>query len=300
MLRKLRVTSRRMGGGGGTSTSSTIPDWAIPYLKNVGDTGERMFTEGLTANTAGTNPLLQAASGSGAQAIADTTNQGIVNNQNQQGMIGAAQYGIGAAYDKLQGVYDVAALEADQLGQQQARLTQHATTGGYDTGALKDAAILDAGMKTAQLGNQYGSAGTLGSARQGVQQGAQNAATAANFAKIDQDAAQQNYQNKLAAEQGIGQSVQGVAQLGGLFNQTAGTTGQLASTGGQLAQTSAGIAGASQGLATNAAQAFSNLGSQQRAIEQENLDTPWTSLQRYASTIYGNPARQQTVAEGGK
>jgi len=179
-----------MGGGGGdTSTSSTIPDWAIPYIKNVGDSAERMFQEGVNANTAGTNPLLQAASGSGARAIADTTNYGIQSNIGQQGNLATAQNAVIGG--------------GGTLASQQGRLEGHAATGGYDTKALKDAAILQAGMQTAQLGNQYGSAGTLGSARQAVQQGAQNAATAANFAKIDYDAAQQNFQNKMAAEQGI-------------------------------------------------------------------------------------------------
>jgi len=72
-------------------------------------------------------------------------------------------------------------------------------------------------------------------------------------------------QNRMAAEQGLGQSVGGSAQL-----------------------------------ASGGASALANLGNQQRGIEQQQLDAPWQGLQRYASTIYGNPARQQTTASGGK
>lgn len=226
---KLKIKSRKFKGGGDTTTSSTIPEWAVPYLKNVGSAAEANYSTGQLDNVAGTNPLLQAASRSGANAIADSSNSGL-----------------------------------STLADQQQRLTGLATSGGFDTGALKDAAITQAGMRTAALGSDYGQRGTLGSGRQAVQQGAQDAATAATFAQIDQNAAQQNFQNKMTAEQGLGQNV-----------------------GGAMA-TSVG-----------ASQAMSNLGAQQRGIEQENVDSPWQSLQRYASTIYGNPARQQTVASGG-
>lgn len=226
---KMKIKSRRFKGGGGTSTSSTIPDWAVPYIKNVGNAAEGMFKSGEISSVAGKNQNLQTAFGDGAGAIADTTNRGL-----------------------------------GSLSGQQDRLTTLANTGGYDTTALKDKAILEAGTRTAALGSDYGQRGTLGSARQMVQQGAQNAATAAQFATIDQNAAQQNFQNKMAAEGALGQNVGGMQQLAG-----------------------------------TAAQAFSNLGAQQRGIEQEQLDAPWQALQRYASTIYGNPARNQTVATGG-
>jgi hypothetical protein len=38
----------------------------------------------------------------------------------------------------------------------------------------------------------------------------------------------------------------------------------------------------------------------ERGIEQEQIDAPWQALERYASTIYGNPARQQASGGGGK
>jgi len=225
----LKIKSRRAKGGGGTSTAATIPDWAVPYIKNVGNAAEGMFNSGELGTVAGKNTNLSRAFGTGSDAIADTTNRGL-----------------GA------------------MSGQQDRLTELANTGGYDTKALKDRAILEAGQRTAEMNKGFGQAGTLGSARQAVQQGAQNAATAAQFATIDQQAAQQNFQNKMAAEQGLSQNVAGMS-----------------------------------GLASGAAQAFSNLGAQERGIEQEQVDAPWQALQRYASTIYGNPARQQQVASGG-
>lgn len=223
-----KVTKRYKGGG--STTASTIPDWAVPYLKNVGNQAESLYGSGQLDNVAGVNPLLQAAYGSGAQAIAGTTQAGLAQNAAQQ-----------------------------------TRLKDAATSGGYDTDALKDAAVMEADMKTANQGKQYGASGTLGSARQAVEQGATNAATRAQFASIDQNAAQTNFQNKMAAEQA------------------------LASSGAQ-----------GQALATGAAQSFSSLGDSARNVEQQFADAPWQALQRYSSTIYGNPAKQQTTASGGK
>ena len=215
--------------GGGSSTSMNIPEWAVPYIQNVGNQAEGMYSSGDLGQVAGASGLQNAAFGAGANAMMSTAGQGL---------------------DALQG--------------QQGRLAAMAESGGYDTKALKDRAILEAGQRTAQLGTAYGASGTLGSARQMVHQGAQDAATAAEFATIDRDAAQQMFNNRMAAESGIGQSV-----------------------------------GASSQIAGNTASGLANLGNQQRGITQQELDAPWQSLQRYASTIYGNPARSQTT-QGGK
>jgi len=131
-------------GGGGSTTSQSIPEWAVPYLKNVGGQAESLYGSGDLGKVAGESALQKSAFTTGAQALGTATGQGM-----------------------------------DRLVDQQDRLTDIATSGGYDTTALKDKAILEAGMKTAQLGQQYGASGTLGSARQAVQQGANNAATAA-------------------------------------------------------------------------------------------------------------------------
>ena len=216
---------KNYGGGGGTV--STIPDWAKPYLQNVGNAAEKAYGEGELGKVAGASTLQQQAFGSGADAMIKTGQGGI------------------------------SALEA-----QQRRLSDMATKGAYDTKALKDAAILQAGMETSKLNQNFGGAGTLGSARQAVQQGAQNAATAAQFAKIDSEAEQKAFENKMLAERGIGQNVSSASDL--------------------ASRTTSGLA---------------NLGQQQRGIDQQGLDATYQGLQRFASTIYGNPARQQV---GGK
>lgn len=74
---------------------------------------------------------------------------------------------------------------------------------------------------------------------------------------------QQVFSNQMAAEKGLGES-----------------------------------AGAQQKMAESASTTLAGLGAQERAIDQEGVDKDWTALQRYASTIYGTPIRQQS--SGGK
>jgi hypothetical protein len=209
---------------------SNIPDWAIPYLKKVGDESVNLYDSGALSRVAGTNRNLDRTFGLNADQIDEQTRRAISN-----------------------------------LTGSQDRLTQMAMSGGYDTRALKDKAILQAQMETAKLGQQYGAGGTLGSARQSVQQGAQNAATAAEFANIDYDAAQRNFQNRMAAEEGLGR---------------ASSDALDASRSG--------------------AEAMGAIGMAERGIEQEGLDAPWQGLQRYSSAVYGNPARNVQKQEGGK
>lgn len=228
---KKRSVIKRFGGGGRAPTvTESIPAWAVPYLQNVGNQAQAQYGAGNLGKVAGASALQQQAFGSAASSMNTEANEGI------------------------------AALEA-----QKARLAASASQGAYDPTALKDAAILESGQATAELGKQYGASGTLGSARQAVQQGAQNASTAAKFATIDQDLAQQNFQNKMGAESALGQNVAGSASL-------------ASSNASNLAQ----------------------LGDEQRGIEQQIQDKDWQALQRYASTIYGNPARQSSTPQGGK
>jgi hypothetical protein len=94
-------------------------------------------------------------------------------------------------------------------------------------------------------------------------------AQAAMEAELADKATQQAIANRMTAEQGIGSSIQ-----------------------------------AAQGLATGGASSLANLGDIQRGISQQQLDTDWQALERYASTIFGNPARQsatqQSSGGGGK
>lgn len=59
--------------------------------------------------------------------------------------------------------------------------------------------------------------------------------------------------------------------------------------------------GAQGSVASGTASKLADLGGQQRSIQQQIEDKDYQALSRYASTIYGNPARQsaQTTQSGG-
>jgi hypothetical protein len=220
---------KRFGGGGGQATAENIPEWAQPYIKNVANQAEGTYASGDLSKVAGASNLQNVAFNQGAGAI---------------GTVGA------------QGM--------DTLAAQQSRLSDMASTPSAATLAGQKATILHEAQKSvAGLNTGFGGTGTLGSARQGVMQGAQNAETVGKIAKVEADYENQMFNNRLQAEGALGQSV-----------------------------------GGSSSLASGTASSLANLGNQQRGIDQQKLDAPWQGLQRYASTIYGNPARQST--SGGK
>lgn len=154
----------------------------------------------------------------------------------------------------------------DALKGSTGRLEEIAKTGSGFTGGdvLKAGATSEAGKAMAGLNTQFGSAGTLGSTRNAIAGQAVQTDLAAKFAGIDKDIAEKNAALKLQAEQGIG---------------SAATTGANLATGG--------------------AAATANLGGQQRTIEQQQADADWQALNRYASTVYGLPAKQSGTATGG-
>lgn len=218
-------------GGGGTTTTSSIPEWAAPYMKNVGDQAESLYGGGQLGNVAGASSNQNTAFGAGGNAIATVGGQGL-----------------------------------DALGAQQQRLTNLASTPSEATlAAQKQKVLYDAQKGVAGLTTGFGANGTLGSGRQAVMQGAQNAETTANLVKVNADYEDAMFKNRLAAEGALGNSVSGSGALAG-----------------------------------NTASGLANLGNQQRTIDQQQQDAPWQALQRYASTIYGNPARQSATPSGGK
>jgi len=229
MKYKINGSLKRNYGGGGGNTVSSIPEWAAPYMKNVGNAAEQSYGAGDLSQVAGASTLQQKAFGQGADLLSDATQ-----------------------------------FSASQLGNQANRLTSMAMAPSAETLAAQKAGIVqDAQKRVAGLNTQFGGAGTLGSARQAVMQGAQNAETTGQLAKVDADYESNMFKNRLAAEQAL---------------QTGLTTGSSI--------VNQGVSG------------VANLGNQQRSIDQQGLDSTWQGLQRYASTIYGNPARQQ--ATGGK
>jgi len=224
-----KVVRQYMGGGGGATTTPTIPEWMRPSIENVtGKVGES-YDRGELSRVAGTSDLQDKAFGSAAGNIASTGEQGL-----------------------------------SLLQAQQQRLSNMSATPSPEViAAQKEAVMQDAQKRTAGLNTQFGNTGTLGSGRQAVMQGAQNAATTAELAKVDADYENKMFQNRLASEQALGTSV---GQAGSMAS---GTASSLASLGGQ-----------------------------QRSIEQQQADATWQGIQRLGSTVYGNPARQQTVAGG--
>jgi hypothetical protein len=224
------VTRHKGGGGGGTTVTETIPAWARPYMEKVAGEAQYQYASGALDNVAGTSPLQEKAFTEGAAGISKATTGGL-----------------------------------SALEQQQARLSNMATAPSAATLAAQKAGIVtDAQKQVAGLTTGFGGAGTLGSGRQAVMQGAQNAETVGKLAQVDADYENKMFQNRLAAEGALGSSV---------------------STGSNVASSGA------SGLA--------NLGGQQRTIEQQQADADWQALNRYASTVYGLPAKQQASASGG-
>jgi hypothetical protein len=220
---------KNYGGGGGNSTVSSIPDWAQPYIKNVGNAAESAYGEGELGKVAGASTLQQDAFTTGADTLKGTTGSSL-----------------------------------SYLDDQAKRLTTLASTPSAETLAAQKAGIVqDAQKKVAGLNTGFGASGTLGSARQAVMQGAQNAETTGQLAKVDADYESNMFKNRLAAESALQSGVQ-----------------------------------TASGVANTGVSGVAKLGGEQRAIDQQGLDATWQGLQRYASTIYGNPARQQ--ATGGK
>jgi len=230
-FKKLEVSKRYGGGGGQPAPTENIPEWMRPSIQKVGAEAEKLYGSGALDNVSGVSDLQNKAFTTGAEGIEQATTGGL-----------------------------------SALQEQQQRLTGLATTPSAEVLAAQKAGIVsDAQKKVSGLNTNFSQAGTLGSARQAVMQGAQNAETVGALAQVDADYENKMFQNRLAAEQALGGSV--------------GAAGDLASSG---------------------ASGLSNLGGQQRSIDQQIIDAPYQGLQRYASTIYGNPARQQAGASGGK
>jgi hypothetical protein len=283
---------KRRGGGGGGTTSS-VPDWAVPYLKNVGNQAEGMYKRGDLGKVAGSSELQNVAFGQGASAMGTVAGQGLDQLASQQGRL--AQSATNTNDMTLQ--RHVADLGLGALGEQQTRLNSMATAPTQQTLDAQTANVLhEAQKKVAGLTTGFGEAGTLGSARQAVMQGAQNAETVGQMAKVRADYEDNMFKNRLQSEQQLGQSVQGSSGLASMSGaqDTANAANRLQSEQA-LGQSVQG----SGALASQTASGLANLGDQQRGITQQSLDAPYQALERYSSTVYGNPARQ-SVSAGGK
>ena len=283
---------RNYGGGGGTSTVSSIPDWAQPYLQNVGNAAEAGYKSGDLGKVAGASRLQQDAFGGGANLIGATTTGAAGALSDQSGRLAnLASTGVDTS-----GSEALISSATGSMADQAKRLTNMAMAPSAETlAAQKQGILLDAQKKVSGLNTGFGSAGTLGSARQAVMQGAQNAETTGQLAKVDAEYENNMFRNRLAAEQALAGTQTGT--LNAATNLANLRSGDVST---RLAAEQALQGGATTGsnIVNQGVGNIAKLGGEQRGIDQQGLDAGWQGLQRYASTIYGNPARQQ--ATGGK
>ena len=190
MKLKVKVLSRKQGGGGKSDTEevNSIPEEFRPYLRDVAQRATGAMDEGKLSRVAGTTENQKAAFGMGS-SIKDTTESGL------------------------------SALES-----QKERLADLAATGGRD--ALMESASFEAAKQGSQIGRQYGAAGTLGSARQGIERGAMQAELAN---KVNQTV----FSNKLGAESALGTST---AAASGLASSGAASLAKLGDEERSIAQ----------------------------------------------------------------
>jgi len=107
----------------------------------------------------------------------------------------------------------------------------------------------------------------------------------------------------------IGQDYGASGTLGSYRQNLANATSEDATKAKFAQQVIQNKAAAEQGLNTNAAalsadqanllKSLEATGAAERGIDQQQLDANWQAYQRLASSMYGNPARQQTVAVPG-
>ena len=292
MKYKIIGSIKKNYGGGGGNTISSIPEWAEPYLKNVGNAAEGAYGEGELGKVAGASTLQQKAFGPGADLLSDTTQfatQQLGDQSNRLSGLARTGTNISPARDVIQGA-------VGSMGEQANRLNTMAMAPSAATlAAQKQGILTDAQKRVAGLTTGFGQSGTLGSARQAVMQGAQNAETTGQLAKVDADYENNMFKNRLAAEQALsGTQTNALNAASGWNNlETSNLNSKLAAEQALQSGATAGSNIVNQGVG-----GLANLGNQQRGIDQQGLDATWQGLQRYASTIYGNPARQQ--ATGGK
>lgn len=231
-FKRVSITKKYGGGGGSTTTAVNIPPELMPYLVNANQNASGAYVSGDLSKVADTTANQRTAFGAGGAAIAATGGRSL-----------------------------------DRLDDQQKRLSTMATQPTREQAdAAKAEVLYNAQKGISGLNTQFGSNGTLGSGRQAVMEGALKADATGKLAQVDADFENKMFQNRLAAESALGQSVSG-----------------------------------SSNIANTTASGLARLGAEERAVDQSKLDSTWQGLQRYASTVYGNPARQTTSqASGGK
>ena len=188
------------GGGGGSETVESIPDWYKPYIEKAAGTAVTAYDQGQLGRVAGFNPLQQQAIG--AQVTA--ANQGVGN-------------------------YNAAAAGANQVG----GIAQH----GYNTNitgpsaateGIKQNAIAQAQRAWAPTGANLASRGQIGGARAQLLQNDRDANLANTLSGLDY----QDYNNRQQASgQAAQASIGNAASLNQLAQQPSDALGAAGAAG---------------------------------------------------------------------
>lgn len=256
------------GGGGGSTTSNTVATpWTgqQPYLTNVfsGATNTyNQYKNDPASSVAGFTPMQQQAMGI-TQGVANGTNFGaasgvnnaagnytanLLNGNYLNSNPGNSAFSQFANGSMMNNPYQSAALDA----------ANNAITRAYQTATAPQTASAFAGS------GRYGS----GAYGQAVSQNQQDLAT--QLGNTDASLVNSMYQ------QNMGNMLQGAAGLSNNYNTA--TQQQLAGS-----SNAPNIVNSINGAATN----LYNMGGNQQALNQSQIDAPWQLLNRYSSLIQG-------------
>lgn len=269
-LRLMRLGLPRIpanGGGGGTTTTKADPwEGQQPYLRQVFSSANDTFQ-----NQYG-NPSASVASFTPAQQQAMGATQGIANGTN---------FGFSPTVNNANGNYTTNLLNGQYLNANpgSGAFSKFANGGmmsnPYQTGAVNaanDAITRSYQTATApQTASAFEGAGRYGSGAYGnaVSQNQQDLATQLGNtdASMLSGMYQQNMQNMLAGAQGLSQNYNVASQ-----QQLAGSSN------------APNVVNSINAAGTN----LYNMGGNQQALEQAQINAPWTLLNNYSNLIQGN------------
>lgn len=265
------------GGGGDTTTVQKSDPWAgqQPYLQNVFSGAQNAYNQyagNPSASVAGFTPMQQQAMG---------VTQGIANGTNFGNVSGVNNAAGGYTTDLLNGKY----LNSNPGN---AAFSQFANgsmmNNPYQTGALNaanDAITRSYQTATApQTASAFEGAGRFGSGayQNAVSQNEQNLATQLGNtdANMLNSMYAQNMQNMLTGAQGLSQNYSTAAQqqLGG-------------------AAMAPNVVNSINGAVSN----LYNMGGNQQALQQSQINAPWQQLNNFSNLIQGQYGGQTSIAQ---
>ena len=326
------------GGGGGpqnvTQTTSNLPEYAKPYFTNLMQRAQaesyREYTPYRGQRIAGLTPA-QLQTQRDVMAMERPGQFGVGSGMIGAGGMQSLQYGQGAINTGQQALgYGGMGADIGTMGAQAGQQYFDLATNPYATEAFmspymqnvvdvqKQAALRDAQM--ANLAGNLGSArqGTYGGARQLLAQTERERALAGKLGEIQASGSQRAYEDAQRALQfgtdvglkGLGIGLEGART--GISGVQTGLQGYGMGLQGAQQTTQAGEALGQIGTAQQQAdlqrfQAQAAVGEQQRAIEQQKLDTayadflrqrdyPMEQLGQYSAVLRGIPVQLGSTA----